>query len=140
MNRREQRDHIFKLVFSMDFDYEVDINEHINNYLNELEETEDISEKIYNYIKTKTINIISNIEEIDTLINNNSKNWTINRMNKVDACILRLAIYEIKYDEDIPTKVAINEAVEIAKQYGGDASPAFVNGILANVINNSVNI
>lgn len=140
MNRREQRDHIFKLVFSMDFDYEADINEHINNYLNELEETEDISEKIYNYIKTKTINIINNIEEIDILINNNSKNWTISRMNKVDACILRLAIYEIKYDEDIPTKVAINEAIEIAKQYGGDASPAFVNGILANVINNSVNI
>jgi N utilization substance protein B len=135
MNRRKQRDHIFKLVFSMDFDSEENINNHIDSYIDEIDEEGNISEEVVNYIKNKTTNIIENIQDIDSIISNNTKKWTIERMNLVDVCILRVAIYEIQYDEDIPTTVAINEAIEIAKKYGGDSSPSFINGILANIVN-----
>jgi N utilization substance protein B len=135
MNRRKQRDHIFKLVFSMDFDSEENINNHIDSYIDEIDEEGNISEEVVNYIKNKTTNIIENIQDIDSIISNNTKKWTIERMNLVDVCILRVAIYEIQYDEDIPTTVAINEAIEIAKKYGGDSSPPFINGILANIVN-----
>ena len=67
-------------------------------------------------------------------MNEVAKGWKTTRMGKVDLTIIRLAVYEMKYEEDIPVKVAINEAVELAKQYGTDDSPAFVNGILARFI------
>ena len=66
-------------------------------------------------------------------MNEVAKGWKTTRMGKVDLTIIRLAVYEMKYEEDIPVKVAINEAVELAKQYGTDDSPAFVNGILAKL-------
>ena len=62
-----------------------------------------------------------------------SEGWKVKRMGKVDLAIMRLAVYEMKYDEEIPVRVAINEAVEIAKKYGQDSSPSFINGILAKV-------
>ena len=77
--------------------------------------------------------IREHLEEIDQLLNETSKGWKTSRMNKVDLNVLRLAVYELKYDEEVPTGVAINEAVELAKKFGGDESPAFVNGILARL-------
>ena len=71
------------------------------------------------------------LDDIDQLLNEKAKGWETERMGKVDLTILRLAVYEILYDEDIPTGVAINEAVELAKKFGQDSSPAFVNGVLA---------
>lgn len=65
------------------------------------------------------------------MINEIAEGWKTERMGKVDLTILRLAVYEIRFDEDVPTSVAINEAVELAKKYGQDGSPSFVNGILA---------
>ncbi len=65
------------------------------------------------------------------MLNEKAKGWSTNRMGKVDLTILRLAVFEIKYDEEIPTGVAINEAVELAKKFGQDSSPAFINGVLA---------
>ena len=73
----------------------------------------------------------SKAQEIDDLLNENVTGWKTGRMNKVDLSILRLAIYEMKWDDDVPVSVAINEAVELAKRFGGEESPAFVNGILA---------
>ncbi|MDE7009463.1 MAG: transcription antitermination factor NusB, partial [Lachnospiraceae bacterium] len=70
-------------------------------------------------------------DEIDAMLNEKAKGWSTNRMGKVDLTILRLAVFEIKYDEEIPTGVAINEAVELAKKFGQDSSPAFINGVLA---------
>ena len=70
---------------------------------------------------------------IDELLEKYSKGWKLSRMNKVDLTILRLGVYEMKYDEDIPERVAINEAVELAKKFGGDESPAFVNAVLAKL-------
>ena len=71
--------------------------------------------------------------EIDELLNENAKGWKTARMNKVDLTILRLAVYEMKWDEDVPDGVAINEAVELAKRFGGESSSSFVNGILGKL-------
>ena len=73
------------------------------------------------------------MEEIDSILESASDGWKLKRMAKVDLSIMRLAVYEMKYDEEIPVSVAINEAVEIAKKYGQDESPSFVNGVLAKV-------
>ena len=78
--------------------------------------------------------IVEKKEEIDALLNTVSEGWKTSRMNRVDLTIMRLAVYEIKWDEDVPTGVAINEAVELAKKYSSDDGPSFVNGILAKVV------
>ena len=83
------------------------------------------------YISEKTKKIIDKLKDIDDAINKEAKGWTTDRMGKVDLTILRLAVYEIRYDEDVPTSVAINEAVELAKKFGRDESAGFVNGVLA---------
>ena len=71
---------------------------------------------------------------IDIMIDEKAKGWKTSGMGKVELTILRLAVYEMLFDEDVPATVAINEAVEIAKKFGGDDTPAFVNGILAKVV------
>ena len=76
---------------------------------------------------------MSHLTEIDEKINNITDGWKTSRMGKVDLAIIRLAVYEILFDEDVPTSVAINEAVELAKQFGTDDSPSFVNGVLAKI-------
>ena len=83
------------------------------------------------YIKGKCSAIFEKLDELDAAVNEVSTGWKTSRMGKVDLSIIRLALYEIKYEEDIPLKVSINEAVELAKKYGTDDSPSFVNGILA---------
>lgn len=77
--------------------------------------------------------VISHREDIDRLIENKSKNWSISRMGKVDLNILRLAAFELRYRDDIPKNVTINEAIEVAKKFGTEESPAFVNGILDEI-------
>lgn len=76
---------------------------------------------------------MSHIDEIDLKINEISDGWKTSRMAKVDLAIIRLAVYEVLLDDDVPTGVAINEAVELAKQFGTDDSPSFVNGVLAKI-------
>ena len=73
-------------------------------------------------------------EEVDELINRYAKGWQTRRMAKVDLSLIRLAVFEIRHDPDVPDKVAINEAVELAKKYGGNDSPSFINGILGKVV------
>lgn len=85
------------------------------------------------YIREKYGKVRDKLEEIDQLLNETAKGWKTSRMSKVDLNVLRLAVYELKYDDDVPTGVAINEAVELAKKFGGEESPAFVNGILAKI-------
>lgn len=74
--------------------------------------------------------VITHRQEIDRLIEEKSKNWAISRMGKVDLNILRLAAFELNYRNDIPKNVTINEAIEVAKKFGTEESPSFVNGIL----------
>ena len=83
------------------------------------------------YILDKYHKIQQNLPEIDKQLNEKAEGWDTGRMSKVDLTILRLAVYEINYDDSVPTGVAINEAVELAKKFGQDASSGFVNGILA---------
>ena len=98
-----------------------------------MEDLEDVSEKDSEHIQKKYDDIVLKLPEIDQIIEEKAESWNIHRMGKVDLTIIRLAVYEIKYDDTIPVSVAINEAVEIAKRFGQDESPAFVNGVLAKM-------
>ena len=91
-------------------------------------------EKDKTYIFEQVEKISEKLEEIDAKINEVSEGWKTGRMGKVDLTLIRLAVYEMLYEEDVPAKVAINEAVELAKQYGTDNSPSFVNGVLAKLV------
>lgn len=131
MNRSEIREQAFKLIYSLEIQKKEPLEEQIELYI----EANDITNKnAVEYIKDAIFGIEKNREEIVEKIENNLKSeWKIDRIAKVDIAILKLAIYEIKYKE-IPFKVVINEAVELAKKYGEDSSKNFVNGILASIV------
>lgn len=130
MTRREIREQIFQMLFLIEFHSEEELPQQLKYFIGEEEENiRDIS-----YIQHKFDDITARIHEIDTIINEVAKGWKTTRMGKVDLTLIRLAVYEIRFEEDIPAGVAINEAVELAKKYGTDDSPAFVNGILAKVV------
>ncbi|MCI9075112.1 MAG: transcription antitermination factor NusB [Dorea sp.] len=130
MKRTEQREHIFKLVFGVEFHPPEELKERIRLYFEQEEITE---ERDREYIAEKTEAVAAHAEEIDSLINQHSTGWKTKRMNKADLSILRLAVYEMKMDEDVPVSVAINEAVELAKRFGGEDSSSFINGVLAKL-------
>ena len=132
MNRSAIRELAFRLIYSQEIQKEENIEEQIELYLeaNEVQDKNAI-EYINDFIK----GIKENNEEIRKLIEKNLKeDWKIDRVSKVDLSILKLAIYEIKY-KNLAYKIVINEAVELAKKYGGDQSKKFVNGILASIVN-----
>ncbi|MBB2182390.1 transcription antitermination factor NusB [Lachnospiraceae bacterium MD1] len=130
MTRREIREHIFLMLFRKDFHEATELTEQMELYIAELE-TPSLEE--YTYLTNRFQTVVSHLEEIDQTLSEAASGWKLNRMNKVDLTILRLAVYEMKFDEDVPVKVAINEAVEMAKTFGGDESPSFVNGVLAKL-------
>ena len=131
MNRTAIREKAFKLIYSLEIQKYDSLKEQIDLYF--------VSEDIQNvdakaYIEDAVLGIENHKKEIVNLIEKNLKSdWKIERISKIDLSILKLAIYEIKYKE-IPFKVVINEAVELAKKYGEDKSKNFVNGILASVV------
>lgn len=129
MNRTEQREQIFMLLFRVEFNQKADMDEQCTLFFEEAET--EVSEKDQNYIRSKYEKIAEKLTEIDSMINETAKGWDTQRMGKVELAIIRLAVYEIRYDESVPTGVAINEAVELAKKFGQDSSAGFVNGILA---------
>lgn len=131
MTRKELREHIFKMVFQLEFNTPDDMPDHLKLYL---EDIGDAANKDIEYIQNKYEAIASVIEQIDTILNEVSSGWRTTRMSKVDLAILRLAVYELKWDEDIPNGVAINEAVELAKKFSGESAPAFINGVLAKLV------
>ena len=121
MNRRQLREYTFKLLF------------HANFYDKEGQLL--LIEKEKEQLEKRFSMIVEKLPEIDEEITQAAEGWKLSRMNKVDLSIIRLAAYELIFDEDVPGKVAINEAVELAKSYGGDESPQFVNGVLAKLVN-----
>ena len=132
MKRSELREHIFRMIFGYEFNSDAEMPEQMQLYFEQLDEEDGVpSESDVAYIREKALNVILKTEEIDALINENTKGWKTSRMNKVDLSILRLAVYEMKFDEEIPNGVAIDQAVELAKKYSGDEGPSFVNGVLA---------
>lgn len=122
MTRSVIREHIFKLLFRVEFHDAHELDGQIRLYMNELGT---ISEADCKYITEKTQTIAALLPEIDEKINSVSEGWPVNRLGKAELAIMRLAVYEMLYDEDIPVNVAINEAVELAKNYGGDNAPSF---------------
>ena len=131
MKRTEMREHIFRMVFSYEFNSDQEMPQQMQLYFEQLDQ--EPKEEDMAYIRDKALNVILKSEEIDEMLNVHVTGWKTSRMNKVDLSILRLAVYEMKYDEDVPVGVAINEAVELAKKYSGDEGPAFINGVLARL-------
>jgi len=132
MGRREQREQIFKLLFRVEFHSLEDMPEQVTLLLEDTEEV--VSEKDSLYISGKYGMIQEKIAGIDAMINEKTVSWDTGRIGKVELTILRLAVYEMLYDEEIPAGVAINEAVDIAKKYGQKDSGSFVNAILAKFV------
>ena len=121
LSRRAARERILKLLFQRDF-RSVSLTE-----LLEEQPTDDT------YVREVIGGLEEKLPEIDRIIAQRAEGWRLERLHSVDRNILRLAVYELCYREDIPPQVAINEAVELAKKYGGEHSPAFINGILDRI-------
>lgn len=147
MTRRELREHCFKLLFCADFYPAEETKEQIEQYFIQPLEEERTPEGSYEtlhspaldafdggYVSGKVEHIMEKIPELDSEINKIAEGWSTKRMGKEELTILRLALYEIRYDDEVPEKVAINEAVELAKKFGGSDSAPFVNGILAKLV------
>ena len=131
MNRSEMREQDFKIMYSLEIQKNENLEEQLELYI---ESNEIKDESAIEYIKDAVLGIEENKKEILGNIEKNlKKDWKIERISKIDLVILKLAIYEITYKE-IPYKVVINEAVELAKKYGEDNSKNFVNGILASIV------
>ena len=132
MTRSEMREHVFKLIFRVPFHDKNELREQIDYYFDGLT---DVNEKDYEYIMKKALLVCELSDDIDEKINLVSEGWPVDRIGKAELAIMRLAVYEMLYDDDIPVNVAINEAVELAKSYGSDDNAAsFVNGVLAKLV------
>ena len=130
MSRKTARRHSFILLFQTEFYEDYNLFEHIERYFLELN---NISCEDKDFITREVSCVYENLSFIDTVISKHLTGWGIDRLNKIDLAIIRLAIYEMLYEQDIPMNVSINEAVELAKTYGTDESYQFVNGILSKV-------
>ena len=140
MTRSLIREHLFKLLFRIEFNLPDEMPEQVRLFFEDGFADEDhrstgsdISDKDRLYITNKYERILECLPEIDEKIDGAAKGWSISRIGKVELTVLRLAIYEMLYDDDIPVGVAIDEAVELAKRFGQESSAPFVNGILATL-------
>lgn len=147
MTRRELREHCFKMLFCADFYPADETKQQLLCYFDVSEEDEttpegvlnilhqaEFDEKDHQYLLEKAEAVTARLPELDARINEVAQGWKTKRMGKVDLTILRLALFEMVYDQEIPEKVAINEAVELAKKFGQKESPAFINGVLAKLV------
>lgn len=130
MSRRITRESAMKLLYQFQL-RDDDIDEQISLFLDETEDLENLDKDFFLDV---VHGVLKNKEEIDQLIQTYSKGWKLERMPKVDLAIMRLAVYELKYRDDIPMNVSINEAVELAKKYGGEQSKNFINGVLGKIV------
>lgn len=130
MSRKNARDNAFKCIYEYEFNRDINIDKLLGYCYEETKPNDDEKE----YVEQVVRGVIEKLNDIDNIILKNLKNWNISRIAKIDLAILRLAIFEIKYIDNIPVKVSANEAVELAKTYGNLDSKSFVNGLLAKVI------
>ncbi len=137
-SRHILREHIFKILFDLDFHTLQEADEQIAFYFDQVTDKEDVkhppaelTEEERTYVAEKARRVLEHFDEIDEAVAAVSVGWKTSSMPRADLTILRLAVYEIRYDDQIPAGVAINEAVELSKRYGTDATPGFVNGVLA---------
>lgn len=132
MGRHEQREQLFKLLFRVEFNSIEEMPEQIQLFFQD-DEIE-MSQKVADAIRDRFEQVVGKLSEIDKLLDEKAEGWDTKRMGKVELTVLRLGVYEILFDDEIPNSVAINEAVEIAKQYGQTTSGGFVNAVLAKFI------
>jgi N utilization substance protein B len=128
MTRREAREEIMKMLYALDF-FHLEEKERVLE-----EHTENLKGKEKKFIVDEFLGVLNHLNEIDARIEANLSNWKIERVAKIDLMLLRMATYELCYVEEIPKRVAINEAIEIAKVYSTDKSPRFINGVLGNIL------
>ena len=140
MTRSLVREHLFKLLFRIEFNSPEDMPDQVRLYFEDGFADEDhastgsdVPDSDREYIRTKYEKIVELLPEIDAKIDGSAKGWSITRIGKVELSILRLAVFEMLYDDSIPVGVAIDEAVELSKRFGQDSSASFVNGILASL-------
>ena len=139
MNRRQAREAALCMIFDYSFHSDDgDGNERLELYLDNFQDKDEknISEELRSdeYFTKVYFGVISNLDEFDEIIEKHSKKWSSKRISRVSRSIMRLALYEIKYMDDIPAQVSINEAVELAKKFDADESYSFVNGILGAIV------
>lgn len=127
MNRHEAREQAFILVFEKSFK-----SDSLDEILEAAQTAREIT--LSDFARHVFIGVENHLEVLDRLIDENSIGWKRSRLSRVAASLLRLALYEMLFEEDIPVSVSINEAVELAKKYGTDESPAFINGVLAKLV------
>lgn len=134
MTRRNARELVMQMIFEGNFHDEAERERIIYEKIREMDAEEKKQNKaMIQFIESLYFGIFEHLQEIDELIKRSATNWSFARIAKVDLSILRLAIYELKFT-DVPQKVAVNEAVEIAKVYSTEKSPRFINGVLGSVI------
>lgn len=139
MGRHELREQVFRLLFRVEFNSAQDMEEQKTLFMEDLPAEDTVraaSGKDAEYIASRCSKVQEKIAEIDKLIDENTEGWDTTRMGKVELTVLRLGVYEILYDEDIPDAVAIDEAVGLAKQYGQETSGGFVNAIFTKIMKN----
>ena len=132
MGRHEQREQVFMLLFRVEFHAPEEMPRQVRLFLEDSEAG--LQEKDVAYIEAKEKAVREKKAEIDRIIDENTEGWDTSRMGKVELTVLRLAVYELLFDDDIPAGVAINEAVEIAKKFGQENSGSFVNAILGKIM------
>ncbi len=130
MSRRELRENIFLLLFRIEFNTREELQEQMEMFL---ETMPDVQESDSVYIRNKVNAVLDNLEKMDETIMKICTGWRLERLGKAELAILRLAVYEMIEDEDIPKGVAINEALELAKKYCSEDAPRFINGVLAKL-------
>ena len=131
MSRKAARESAFKIIYQVPFHENSDVNLTLENFAFS-EEYASLTKQDIKYIDTCVNGCYNNLESIDSKISSSLKNWTIERLSKVNLAILRLSVSEMEYAE-VPYQVSINEAVELAKKYSDDEAPSFVNGVLADI-------
>ncbi len=132
MNRHELRDRVFRLLFRVEFNSPEEMPEQVR-IVCEDEDYGTIAEEDSAFVKDKFDRIISHKDELDAIISENISGWDLDRIGKVELAVLRLASYEMIMDDEIPTGVAMDEAIEIAKTYGQENSGSFVNAVLSKI-------
>ena len=134
MSRRTEREAVFKLIFRREFNSEEEMKDQLAYFFDDNEESGKLSEEEQKKVEDRYDLAASHMDEIDQIITSHAEGWDISRMGKVELAIIRLAVFEMRFDEDIPDLVAIDEAVELAKKFGGDQAPSFINGVLARIV------
>ncbi len=131
MTKSKLRENVFRILFQYEFNKDMDPKDVIDSYIEDHDD--DISE-VRDALTERSLSVIDVLDIIDEKLEKNISGWPLKRLGRVEFAILRLGVYEVLMDKDVPNGVAINEAVELAKKYGGEESSSFVNGVLGKIL------